>query len=95
MSSDNLLNQQDSAQQFTDILSAQKPTPEEFNASHVYANNPHAINAAEALNGELDCGEPVPKHLALEMANFDKSGSNELPEVSSPKPETAFSKVRT
>jgi len=95
MSSNNLLNQQDGAKQFTDILSAQKPTPEDVNASHVYANSPDAINAAETLNGELDCGEPVPKHLALEMANFDKGGSTEQPEVSSPKPETAFSKVRT
>ena len=86
-----VVNQQDSAQQFTDILSAQKPTPEDVNASHVYVNSPHA---AEALNGDLDCGEPVPKHLALEMANFDKGGSDKQPEVSSPKPETAFSKVR-
>ena len=92
MSADNRMSE--STKPLTDILSAQSPTAEDVNGSHVYANNPHAINAAETLNGELDFGEPVPEHLALEMANFNKGGSIE-PDVSSPKPETAFSKVRT
>jgi len=82
-----------SENQLADILSAQNPSTEDVNASHVYANSPDAINAAERLNGGLGHGEPVPEHLALEMANFNKG--NQTEEVQSPKPETAFSKVRT
>jgi len=82
MSSDNLLAQRDDAKNFTDILSSQNPT----------VDTPHAVNAVDNLNG--DVGEPVPDHLAMEMAQFNKTLGNEPDGLPPIKPETAFTRVR-
>jgi len=92
MSADDLSNQQNSAKQFTDILSAENPTPGDVDTSQVYAN---ATNAAETLNVEVpvECVETVPDHMALELGNLFK-GSGVEPDGKPPMPNKPFSKVR-
>jgi len=95
MSADDLLNQKDGVKQFTEILSAQNTTSEDVDDSQVYSNSPNATNAAETLNGEVECVETVPDHMALELGNILKSNGGDEPDGKPPKPDTPFTKVRS
>ena len=84
-SMDKLLDEKDG--KLADTLSAQNSAPEDVKTS----KNQHEMKAAENLNSELECDEPLPRYLTLEMANFNSAG-NYYDEPN--RPETAFTKVR-